>query len=86
MLERLEAEVARISGEHDPEALKLMVMYHFASSLMDAWGRANTVSMEDQITMLARAVRAFGDVHGITLDKRIAASTAIKSVARASRE
>ena len=79
---QLHAVVTRISSEHKPEAIRLMTMYHFCTSLLDAYGRGHEVDMHNQITMFDRVVRFYADQHGITLTERIAAANAIKFTAR----
>lgn len=78
---QLQAVVTRISTEHRPEAIKLMTMYHFGTSLLDAYGRSNYVDMHAQLTMFDRVVRFYADHHGITLTERIHAANAIKFAA-----
>ena len=78
----MQATLARIAAEHDPDALRLMTMYHFCSSLLDIFSRQHGVSMVDQLATFDRVVRFFADHHGITLDKRIAADSAIRRASR----
>lgn len=78
----LQRAVERIAASHKPEAIRLMTMHHFCSSLLYAFSGQHHVSMDSYLTMLDRVVRFYAEHHGITLDERIAAADAIGFAAR----
>ncbi len=80
--DQLALTVQRIASSHKPEAIRLMTMHHFCTSLLYAFGSQHIVSMDPYLTMLDRVVRFYAEHHGITLSERIAASTAISEAGR----
>ena len=62
---QLQEAVSNIAGRFDAELLTLITTHHFCHSLLDRFGQANNVSMDNYITMLDRIVRVYYTHRGV---------------------
>lgn len=74
--------VSTLQSSHQPEIVAIVTAHHFATSLMDHFGRSNNVSLESSIHLIDRMAAEYAKMRGHSLRDMLDARWDIVSAGR----